>query len=66
MLTEKEVEIIEALASVYNMYLALPVQYTRKPAEFAQGIHYLQEKVMSRSAVREHPEIFTQSKENTQ
>lgn len=59
-LTGPELEVIERLAQVYNLFCALPLEHTHPSdrEEFAAVIHQAQRFVMARSAVRMHPETF--------
>ena len=57
-MTVAEIKIINLLAEAYNMHTKLDVQHTDDQKEFASKIHDLQRIVMSREAVRTHPDLF--------
>lgn len=59
MMTPQELEIVEKLADAFNLFCELPEQHPMAKSEFCTRIHDLQNAVMSRDAVRNHPEIFT-------
>ena len=58
MLTDAEIKLIEMLADCADAFCRLSVQHPSDQPEFLLHIHALQEKTMSRSAVRAHPELF--------
>jgi hypothetical protein len=59
MLTVKELHVVELLGDVYNEFMMLPEIHPDDINEFGNGLHVLQNIVMSRSAVRCHPDVFT-------
>lgn len=58
-LTDDELRIVDSLGDTYNAFCKLPVYHPNDRMEFSIWIHVLQEKVMKRTAIREHPVKFT-------
>ena len=63
-LNSPELEIVNLLADAYNKFCELPKQHPQDGAEFTDAIHRLQHLVMKRSTVRDHPDIFTNEKQD--
>lgn len=64
-MTEKELNLIEILANVWNEYLQLPEQHCNDRQEFCEAIHRLQHLLMIRDARRNHPDVFPYQIETT-
>ena len=62
-MTEKELNLIEILANVWNEYLQLPEQHCNDRQEFCEAIHRLQHLLMIRDARRNHPDVWQQVRE---
>ena len=57
-LTPDEKLLIELLGDAFSRYMRLPPYYDADVSEFPVKIHDLQTRVLSRVAIRAHPEIF--------
>ncbi len=57
-LTEQEIKILDMLANAWNYYNKLEEYHPSDKQEFTEGIHRAQDIVMTRLAVRVHPELF--------
>ena len=57
-LTHDEKMLVELLGDAFNWYVRLPPYSNADVSEFSVKIHDLQTRVMSRAAIREHPDIF--------
>jgi len=55
-LTPEEIEILNKLKEAYNLYMELPGE--KRPGEFMQATHVLQDLVGLRLLKRIHPEIY--------
>lgn len=58
MLTPEELKICEMLGEVYNAFVKAPRLHPGDVEEMAFHIHAMQNMVMSRSAIRSHPDVF--------
>jgi hypothetical protein len=58
MLTTEEIAVADQLALVATAFGRLPICHPAEMPEFIGHIHALQHIVMSRAAVRAHPEVF--------
>jgi hypothetical protein len=58
-LTEQELEILQRTAELWNLFCALPDRHPSDAEEMARDIHSIQHRIMSRLAVRAHPDFFT-------
>lgn len=57
-MTENEIKILENLGDAWNDFLALEELHSSEKVEFMNGIHMCQYILMSRDAVRNHPDLF--------
>lgn len=51
-ITEKEVEVLDALGKIYNLLISLPVLHPGDLAENVRDIHDLQNRILSRVGLR--------------
>lgn len=58
-LTEDEWRVLDHLTAAHNAFAALPEHHPNDLSEWAQEVHHLQHRVMSRAAIRAQPERFT-------
>jgi hypothetical protein len=58
MLTKEELALIEMTADLWNRFLALPNSHPADAEEMALDIHRIQNRIMARSARRDHPDVF--------
>lgn len=52
-MTKGELEILEKLGEIWNLFLALPIEHPMARSEFCTGVHTLQNHVAARPAIRE-------------
>ena len=57
-LTTEEINVINKLADIWTEYNHLEESHHSDKQEFTDSIHRLQDIVVARLAVREHPELF--------
>ena len=57
-MSSKEIEILDLLADCWNKYCELEIQHPDDARDFADSIHDCQRIIMSREAVRQHPDYF--------
>lgn len=57
-LTELELAVVEALADAFIVWRQLDEYHPNDAPDFVSHIHALQHIVMSRAAVRAHPDVF--------
>jgi len=63
-MTPEEMRVIALLGDAFNEFCKLPKYHPQDGLEFCQHIHACQNIVMSRDAVRSHPEIFGKVEDN--
>lgn len=51
-MTKEEIQIIELLGKVWNLFLELPSEHDSDNREFEYGIHILQRQIMARPTRR--------------
>ena len=58
-LTPDELAVIDHLAKATREFFDLPEHHPTDLVEWVHEVHILQQRVMSRAAVRDHPAVFT-------
>ncbi len=58
MLTKEELTLIDMTVDLWNAFLALPDHHPADADEMALDVHRVQNRIMARSARRDHPDVF--------
>ena len=57
-MTIKEIEVLDKLVNAHNAFIELPIIHECDQIDWVFHIHALQSILMSRDAVKNHPELF--------